>query len=66
MNQKNWMNEIVTTKDLQRKDGQRQLLCYVSLIRACIVVLLFWLGDICGKCICKLPKLETWISNLIY
>ena len=26
-------------KDLQRKDGQRQLLCYVSLIRACNKVL---------------------------
>ena len=23
-----------------------------------IVVLLFWSGDICGKCICKLPRLE--------
>ena len=30
---------ISETKDLQRKDGQRQLLCYVSLIRACNKVL---------------------------
>ena len=30
---------IVPTKDLQRKDGQRQLICYVSLIRACNKVL---------------------------
>ena len=33
------MDVTIVTKDLQRKDGQRQLLCYVSLIRACNKVL---------------------------
>jgi hypothetical protein len=32
-------SDLGTSKDLQRKDGQRQLLCYVSLIRACNKVL---------------------------
>ena len=36
-------------------------------MRPTIVVLLFLVRwYFCGNCICKLPKLETWISNLIY
>ena len=31
--------QIGTSKNLEEKDGQRQLLCYVSLIRACNKVL---------------------------